>query len=340
VIYTHRYVLEVQAADGGPVHHEALQPDWEPLLQGARFSGLRAFGVWPHATDPAPSIEPVWHETAGQPTVSALRARMRAQQHEWFVDVPVTGYFADPARETAAKLVEAGHLEARTRVRYAVAAYPDDTRRPDGDRLSFDVAVRHTSPRLLTRSLAAFVSGSIVGGPEDPADFPVVLPREVLDEVCSLSLDAGARETGGVLIGHLSRDDGKREVGLEITAQIAARHTIGDVGKVTFTSDTWTDVRASVALRNAGELIVGYWHSHPASAWCADCPIERQRVCRLAKGFLSADDKLLHRTMFPAAFTQALVITHSVTGVDTRLFGWRGGVLQPRAFHLSPCENS
>jgi hypothetical protein len=263
---------------------------------------------------------------------------MRAQEDEWFTDFPVTGFFADAARETAAKLLEAGHLAPGTRVRYAVAAYPEETRRPDGNRLSFDTAVRDTSPRLRARPLAAFVNGSIVDGPEDPADFPVVLPRDVLDEVSSLALDAGGRETGGVLIGHLSRDDRQREVGLEITAQIAARHTVGDVGKVTFTSDTWTDVRAAVALRNAGELIVGYWHSHPASAWCADCPVERQRVCRLAKGFLSADDKLLHRTMFPAAFTQALVITPSIAGVDTRLFGWRGGVLQPRAFHLSPCD--
>jgi hypothetical protein len=265
---------------------------------------------------------------------------MRANGHDWFEDFSVTRYFADVAREAAAKLLEAGQLEPGARVRFAVAAYPADARPGAGNGPSFDVAVRDSALRLNARPLDAFISGPVVNGPSDPSDFPVVLPRHVLDEVSSLTVDAGACETGGILIGHLNRDDARREIGLEITAQIAAKHTVGDVGKLTFTSDTWTHVRAAVALRNAGELIAGYWHSHPASAWCRNCPIERQRVCRLATGFLSADDKLLHRTMFPAAFTQALVITHSVAGVDTRLFGWRGGVLQPRAFYLSPCENT
>jgi JAB domain-containing protein similar to deubiquitination enzymes len=339
VICTHRYVLELQAAGGGPLHHAALQPDWEPVVQGARLSGLRTFGVWQQADDAELSVEPIWHETLGQPTVNGLRVRMRAEGKEWWADFPATSYFADAAREAAAKLLEAGEVEAGTRMGYAVSAYPADPCEPEG-RSSFDVAVRAQPLRLRTRALEAFIRGSVVGGPADPSDFPVVMAGEVLDEVCALTLDAGACETGGVLIGHLSRDEERGELGLEITAQIAARHTVGDVGKLTFTSDTWTDVRAAVALRNAGELIVGYWHSHPASAWCAKCPVERQRVCKLATGFLSADDRLLHRTMFPSAFTQALVITNSVAGLDTRLFGWRSGVLQLRAFHLRQCENA
>jgi len=104
--------------------------------------------------------------------------------------------------------------------------------------------------------------------------------------------------------------------------------------KLTFTSDTWTDVRAAVALRNAGELLVGWWHSHPAHAWCKACPLERQRVCQLSTGFLSTEDRALHRAMFVAAFTQALVVTQSAAGLETKLFGWRRGALQPRGFRL------
>jgi hypothetical protein len=115
---------------------------------------------------------------------------------------------------------------------------------------------------------------------------------------------------------------------------VPARHTVGDAVKLTFTSDTWTDVRAAVALRRADELLLGWWHSHPAHAWCKACPVERQRVCQLATGFLSAEDKALHRAMFPWAYTQALVVTHSAAGLETKLFGWRHGALHERGFRL------
>jgi hypothetical protein len=162
----------------------------------------------------------------------------------------------------------------------------------------------------------------------------VFVSPAVVEEATALTLDEGASETGGILIGHLHRDPVSGQVFVEITAQIPARHTVGSSVKLTFTADTWTDVRATIALRSHDEMMLGWWHSHPAREWCKECPPERQRACPLGAGFLSSDDRALHRAMFPRAFCVALVMTNTTDGARARLFGWRSGVLQPRGFRL------
>jgi hypothetical protein len=189
---------------------------------------------------------------------------------------------------------------------------------------------------LRDRGFDTLVTQSVPCGEHDPADIEVVLPDYVLDEMIVLTQAAGECEVGGVLIGHLCADTEPRAIGVEVTAQIPARHTVGDASKLTFTSDTWTDVRAAVRLRRRDELLLGSWHSHPAHAWCRACPPERQRECQLATGFMSADDRVLHRAMFPAAFSQAVVVTQSVLGTHASWFGWRRGTIQPRGFRLTP----
>ncbi len=218
-------------------------------------------------------------------------------------------------------------------MRYGVAAYLEPVP-ATAPALSFTTHPQPQPIEVRDRGFAALVAGSMECGDHDATDIEVVLPEAVLEEMCALTREAGERETGGVLLGHVCRVDGRNDVGVEVTAHVAARHTVGDAVKLTFTSDTWTDVRAAVALRNAGELLVGWWHSHPAHAWCKACPVERQRVCHLSTGFLSAEDRALHRAMFASAFTQALVVTHSAAGLETKLFGWRRGSLQPRGFRL------
>ena len=121
---------------------------------------------------------------------------------------------------------------------------------------------------------------------------------------------------------------------VEVTAQIAAKHTVADESKVTFTSETWTDVRQAIALRRSNEIALGSWHSHPARFWCSKCPEERQRACALGAGFMSADDRALHRTIFPRAFSVALVVTNALAGLHTTAFGWRLGAIEPRGFFL------
>jgi proteasome lid subunit RPN8/RPN11 len=172
-------------------------------------------------------------------------------------------------------------------------------------------------------------------------DFEVYFQASVLEEATALTKNAGDLETGGILVGHLGHEPRSPGLGIPdlcvaITALIPARHTVGHSTKLTFTSDTWTDVRRALELRGLGEVVLGWFHSHPQLAWCREkgCSAEAQKHCELAAGFFSADDVALHRTMFPRAFTVALLMTHSGRGILPRLFGWRAGLMEPRGFQI------
>jgi proteasome lid subunit RPN8/RPN11 len=336
---SYRFVLEIRGPSGASVYNGALDPDWEPALQGTRLAGLRRMNVW-HDEGDGCLIEPLWDVESGPPKTHALRVHMRDGDREWSAEFSTNEYFAESARAVVAAQLVAGEVAADDQVRYAVSAYEvgsgtsDRTCATTGEsRLS--VVDRPQPLTVRDRHFSTLVARSAAQGEGNTADVEVVLPKTVLDQVCELTDAAGERETGGILIGHLCRDEIRDDVGVEVTAQIPARHTVAEPEKLTFTSETWTDVRSAVALRNQGELLVGWWHSHPAFSWCAKCPIDRQRTCRFATGFLSADDKALHRSIFPAAFTQALVATKSAAGLDHRMFGWRNGVLRPRGFRVS-----
>ena len=78
--------------------------------------------------------------------------------------------------------------------------------------------------------------------------------------------------------------------------------------------------------------MVGWWHSHPVLEWCKDCAPEKRAQCALAQGFLSEDDRLLHRTVFPRAYSVALVVNDLESGPTFSLFGWSRGLIAAREF--------
>ena len=143
----------------------------------------------------------------------------------------------------------------------------------------------------------------------------------MIEETVELMVRAGGKETGGILIGHLHRDPGRRQLFLEVTAQIPAQHAEQELARLTFTPETWTAVDAALALRGKGEIQLGWWHSHPASHWCDDCPPETRRRCKSAGApsgdFFSAHDVALHRTVFPRAYSIALVLSDGCGNAGT-----------------------
>jgi hypothetical protein len=80
---------------------------------------------------------------------------------------------------------------------------------------------------------------------------------------------------------------------------------------------------------------LGWAHSHPSFAFCkTTCPAERRRECALQKPFLSSDDLVLHRTVFSKGYHLALLANNADAGLGFALYGWRGGVVQRRGFHV------
>jgi proteasome lid subunit RPN8/RPN11 len=335
----YRYVIELFSEDDTPIGQASVNIDWGPAEEWAKFQTVRRGMLAGEEAGRVASIEPLWLPKTGAPYMEGFRVNVATQTGEVATDFG-TAYFKGLASQATSHFVESGRLQTGDQVRYVATAFRQDSEPANGgSRLRFTTEEVSSSLAMKNSSLANVLTRSTLHGAVCANDVPVFVPQRVLDEASALSRDAEAKETGGILIGHLNRDSTVPDVFVEVTAQIHARHTEADLTKLTFTADTWTEVQAAIDLRRRGEIMLGWWHSHPVREWCKDCAPERQRVCRMAADFFSAHDQALHRTVFPSAYNIALVANVGAN-LTFSAFGWREGVLEPRGFHIRRAEDS
>ncbi len=358
---SYRYLIEFYRKDGEKVGGAVATPDLDPLREAAWFDALRTDRIDSTVDAGGLAVAPMWSERLGDPFLRGFRVG-----HTPGVGDPrgadttpgagdayapngpdsITGVFglevfAEKAQSTLDDLVERGRLTKGETAYYLVSGYarPDDpSEKPDRP-----FSTRATSPALPFRNtpLDAFRPRMREAGPVKAEDVPMLLPREIEAEMVELSRLAEGKETGGVLIGHLHRDPGTRDLFIEITAQIPALHTEAASNRLTFTAETWTAVRAALDLRGRSELMLGWWHLHPVREWCKDCPPETRRNCSLSCGYFSSQDRALHRTVFPRAYSVALVVNDATDGPPTfSLFGWRVGSIVERGYHRLETETA
>lgn len=325
------YAVHLLREDDTPVRQVPVEVDWEPAREAVRLQALQDGCPAEAAFTLECAVEPCWHPSRGQPYLGGFRVRAAAADTSAEFGL---AYFRELTQGVTRRLVAEGVLQKGDLIRCLPLAFPQ-AEDPEATRLPR--LGRQTPPRLWlgSASLAELLgrTGAPAGaGPA--AGFPVFLPGEVLDEVAELTLAAEARETGGVLIGRLHRDESAATLFAQVTAQIPARHTEANATKLSFTAATWTEVQAALELRTQSESMLGWWHSHPVREWCKNCPEEKRRQCSLARGFLSEEDRRLHRTVFPRAYSLALLVNDvEWDGPTFSLFGWSDGLLEPREFH-------
>lgn len=331
----YRYVVELFREDDTPLGQASVKVDWGPAEEWAKFEALRRGLNGSNETGRVRSIEPLWLREVGEPYLQGFRVLVIAGDHEVATDFS-SSYFKGIAAQASSHFIEKGRLETGARFRYLAAAFREQSEQPNGSRFQFTTEEVTRPIAIKDSSLAEAVAGSVPGGTICAGDVPVFVPRYVLDEAVTLSREAGAKETGGILIGHLHRDAAVPDVFVEVTAQIHARHTEADLTRLTFTAQTWTEVQGAIDLRRKDEIMLGWWHSHPVREWCKDCSAERQQVCKMAGDFFSAHDHALHRTVFPSAYSIALVANDLPNGeVTFSGFGWREGLLESRGFYVA-----
>ncbi len=332
----YRYQMEILKYDYTLLGQMPVNADWQPAVEWARLTALRSGGPIECMTAPC-AVEPVWHPQVGQPYISGFRVALEGGSFQ-SSDFPFT-YWKSLADAASTVLVSKGCLQDGDKYRYRVTAFPCDGDTPSD--LPMDVGWEEVPPDLhiIEARLADFVSGSTPVGRIHPADIPVFIPRQVIEETSMLKEEAGAVETGSILIGHIciDRQLPSPEVFVVVTAQLPARHTSSELTSITFTADTWSDVHDTIALRNRGELMVSWSHTHPTRHFCT-CESCDRSTCSLEKEFFSADDLLLHRTVFPRAWTTALVMSDVRVAPDAwtdscALYGWRKGAIAERGFY-------
>lgn len=333
----YRFVMELQKRDGSALGQVPVAADWEPAWEAARFLALRRFPRAAVGASTVAEIRPAWHETLGQPYISAVEVVLQVPgAGELSCRVP-NSFFKSLAGDASAPLVQKGALQAGELFNYLVTAFPSP---PQANgvaqrRERFQIEEVPTPLPVRVSLLGDFYALAVAAGEQNEEDIPVFLPRRVLAEADQMTRDSGAVETASVLIGHMHRDQAGGELFLEVTAQIPARNTEATATKVSFGPETWNAVRSALALRSGNEQWVGWFHSHPASSWCnSKCTPEARVKCPLQRSFFSADDCDVHRTVFAKAFHIALLVTNTDAGLQHALFSWRGGVIVQRGFHI------
>jgi proteasome lid subunit RPN8/RPN11 len=284
---------------------------------------------------PLGGVEPLWHAVRGAPYLGGFRAVAGAVSHEFPIE-----YFGDEAVEAGEALITEGRIERGVPFHYVPLAYaaPESrAARPE----AFAVEEIPVASGVREGRLADALRGADRVRVDPPSgrrrdgDLPVLVPARVLDDAASIARRAGDVEAGGILIGALRFDPAVPEAFLEVTALIEAPHTRAAADHVTFTAETWSAVRGGIGLRARDERMVGWFHSHPAHAWCRECSDEARRRCRFGRGFFSADDRLLHRTVFPAAWSVGLLVTRTAFGEEIHtMFGWNEGSIEQRGYHV------
>lgn len=320
------------------VEQVEMDVDWGPAVESARLDAIRGGVLDPDEIWGAPALEPIWHAGAGQPWIEGFRIHLGKGSAATSSAFP-GAYFRELARSASARLIEAGKLASGDRYRYIALAFHRDESDETARRTSFSAQVVAPVLELREASLRDLSSGARAVGTHDQADPPVLLPDPLLQEVEALAREAFPSEAGGILVGHLCRDRSGAGMFLHVTAQIHARNAEADSVKLSFTSETWTDVRAALRLRRRGEIMLGWWHSHPVREWCKGCDQEKQAQCPLAGDFFSAHDRALHRTVFPRAYSIGLVANDLPSSELTfSLQGWRQGLIVPRGFLVTRSE--
>lgn len=343
------YVYAIEFLRGGQALPAVrVMPDLGPAIEAARFAAFRA-GAPPETAFAAEGrIEPRWHETLGEPYIAGLAAVARACGSTTAVEVPFR-YFQDAARAASASLVQQGVIGAGDPLSYLVTAFraarESSSRRgravPEAadatPRVAIEVEELPVSLEVRDGALAARLGTARPHGQQHPEDVSVLIPDSLLEEAKALVVTADEIETGGLIVGHVCRDTDSRDVFLDVTDLLPARHTQATVSRLTFTPETWWDARAALAIRGRGESFLGWVHTHPVSAMCRreGCSPDAQRDCPMARDFFSEHDRFLHRTMFPRAHAIALVVNDwDYAPISVSLFGYRHGLIEPRGFHV------
>jgi len=331
----YQFVLEVFDLESRLLYQSLVKPDWLPAMEAAKLAALRLGRSNPGQD----KIVPTWSQEHGQPRISGVRAVVSdGDGFEAAADISFA-YFEPYARTVSQTLVQSGVLKAGEQFIYKVKAFPvsapEIDARPKGG-MTIERII--SSPIAGERDILDYRKRveAQEGAGEQP--FPVFMPRHILDEAHGLKEQAQANETGGILIGHLWQDPQSLEPFIQVTGLIPARHTIADSKRLTFTPQTWADVRAAIDLRGMGESYCGWLHTHPSRYWC-HCDTEKLQTCPLARQFFSEDDCLLHRTVFYAAHHVAIVLGDryvSPGGWETvsSAYGWRNGLIESRGFHV------
>jgi len=354
----YHYFIEIAKADGSTIGWIPVRIDWEPAVEDAYFQHQRKHGLPPEPGNPG--VEPVFFPES-KLYMSGFQVSIPGGNGDGGYSF-TTSYFKNMAMLIANQLVNEGHLKNGDYYRYGIIAVPEDQMDPtklkdesmEKNKPTFTIEKRRPDMVLIDTPHNEMLENCEPTGLFYTQDYPVIIPMSILKSSAILTRIAGSLETGGIFIGHLYRDPESREILAKVTTQIPLRHAQSELTSLKFTDETWCAVRSAIKLRNRNEIMLGWWHSHSflkhtekgikktgdINDESKSIPDEGVLKDRNAL-FMSFSDRILHRTVFPRAYSIALVISDCLeSGITMALYGWRKGEIHERGFYIRQDDES
>jgi proteasome lid subunit RPN8/RPN11 len=343
---TDRYCLELAFTDENraPVHSERLaDADFDRAVYAAWFSAFRqsAFDAYAPRREAA-RVEPVFADEGGTARAKGFRVCLPTASGEFTQEFRLK-YFAAAASRLRAALRRGRELPEEADLYYTLEAYLEDS---PAARRSGSLVLEDASLEIPVR-VGARPAGGVVEAWDAPRheDLPVVVARSLLEDACEEAKRHPDREVGGLILGHLRRDDASGETFVEATCIASGEGTTeASQASVTFTADSFVKARRLIELRAGSgapaEIVVGWYHSHPFR-YCAECPLPTPPECLAKVLFYSEDDVQLMESTFYQPFMIGLLaaieprIEADLGHLPVKLFGWSaGGEIVPRGFEV------
>jgi len=325
---------------GNPISAVPVNVDFQPAREDAWFSAVRSGRL-----DPAEAVDAVIHPlchanaqngNGTQRLVSGFRVEIVGGDGRSLAEsrFGITYMTAD-ARRLSAVFVKAGQLQSGETFLFKVFAFPAAKKPQPSGRIKIKSLAAADLTIKTDRCLADYVTHAEAYENAADQEYPVVVRRETLERIAGEVRGAGSLETGGSLIMEMRRCPETQCVFGVVTAHLPSQ-VQGELTRLSYTADTWDVARRAIALRGAEERLAGWYHSHNyLMEACKTCEKRNEGTCNASADFMSDQDLFLQRTIFPQAFTVALVASHSpCSGLKWALFGWNQGTVTRRGFYI------
>ncbi len=225
------------------------------------------------------------------------------------------------------------------------------------------VRVRPNPVPLGKASLAEYQKASepMPGNPEPDLDhgtdtvepMPIFITRDAWRQSHELARRGGKKESAGILVGRLMRDEASPELFMVVEACLEAEEASEHDYSVTFSGETWSRIHRILEqrrhrLHRPNEIILGSVHGHnfmvgensQGRSECDTC--DQRHACSQTTAFASPSDMEWHQIHFTGQpWAVLLVWGWNVRGNEEwRLHGLSGAVLAPRGLEQLKSEIS
>jgi hypothetical protein len=337
----------------------ALEPvtpsDLLPMRDQVFWDGVRAGALPPDLHALEVEVHPGENESQDQLSgfvMEMSRGRQNYRRH--FKPSTLSQTLARPL----SKLLEDEVLKADDEYDFFLTARPSDEadarRSPVGQiqATSRSEALNFESGSLTeymqnSEELMGPTSRQLAAQEKKSKQMPLFVETDVWEEGRELARLGGEDESAAVATGRLFRDTDSPEVFLVIDAFLQAEFAAEEKFSVTFSGDTWGQVRARLEQRRRRmnrphEMIVGSVHGHnfqPAAddsgrKMCDACAV--LDVCSRSTAVASTDDFRWHRAVFAGQPWATLLIWgwNARDEEEWRMYGLQNASLSPRTVRL------